>query len=241
MSSAPPPAKGDMGRRIAARRLQLGLSRQDVALRAGAAPGYIEYVEEQPATPGIGFLLRLADALETTVEELSGSTGALPPGFGRGARRARMVELDEAMCWTLLGDHGVGRVALTLEDGPVVLPVNYQVLDGEVMFSTGSASPLAAAADTEIAFEADHIDDAFSDPGPDRGGCGAGVLAEGVDDRRGHSGGEDRALLPVGAQLRERADLLLLGRPGLPRRDPLQPARARLACSLTSARGWSLG
>lgn len=73
-----------------------------------------------------------------------------------------MVELDGAMCWTLLGDHGVGRVALTLEDGPVVLPVNYQVLDGEVMFSTGSASPLAAAADTEIAFEADHIDDAFS-------------------------------------------------------------------------------
>lgn len=45
MSSAPPPAKGDMGRRIAARRQQLGLSRQDVALRAGAAPGYIEYVE----------------------------------------------------------------------------------------------------------------------------------------------------------------------------------------------------
>lgn len=162
MYSAPPPAKGDMGRRIAARRLQLGLSRQDVALRAGAAPGYIEYVEEQPATPGIGFLLRLADALETTVQELSGSTGDLPPGFGRGARRARMVELDEAMCWTLLGDHGVGRVALTLEDGPVVLPVNYQVLDGEVMFSTGGASPLAAAADTEIAFEADHIDDAFS-------------------------------------------------------------------------------
>ncbi|MEU3578141.1 DNA-binding protein [Streptomyces sp. TSRI0445] len=162
MSSAPPPAKGDMGRRIAARRLQLGLSRQDVALRAGAAPGYIEYVEEQPATPGIGFLLRLADALRTTVQELSGSTGDLPPGFGRGARRARMVELDEALCRTLLGDHGVGRVALTLEDGPVVLPVNYQVLDGEVMFSTGSASPLAAAADTEIAFEADHIDDAFS-------------------------------------------------------------------------------
>ncbi|WSF80911.1 helix-turn-helix domain-containing protein [Streptomyces globisporus] len=95
-----------MGRRIAARRLQLGLSRQDVALRAGAAPGYIEYVEEQPATPGIGFLLRLADALRTTVQELSGSTGDLPPGFGRGARRARMVELDEALCRTLLGDHG---------------------------------------------------------------------------------------------------------------------------------------
>lgn len=162
MSSTPPPAKGDLGRRIAARRLQLGLSRQDVALRAGAAPGYIEYVEEQPATPGVGFLLRLADALETTVQELSGGAGDLPPAVGRGARRARMVELDEATCWTRLGDHGVGRVALTLEDGPVVLPVNYQVLDGEVMFRTGDDSPLAAAADTEIAFEADHFDDAFS-------------------------------------------------------------------------------
>ncbi|MFC9481714.1 helix-turn-helix domain-containing protein [Streptomyces griseus] len=162
MSSTPSPAKGDLGRRIAARRLQLGLSRQDVALRAGAAPGYIEYVEEQPATPGVGFLLRLADALETTVQELSGGAGDLPPAVGRGARRARMVELDEATCWARLGDHGVGRVALTLEDGPVVLPVNYQVLDGEVMFRTGDDSPLAAAADTEIAFEADHFDDAFS-------------------------------------------------------------------------------
>ncbi|MFD8620114.1 helix-turn-helix domain-containing protein [Streptomyces sp. NPDC059513] len=162
MSSTPPPAKGDLGRRIAARRLQLGLSRQDVALRAGAAPGYIEYVEEQPATPGVGFLLRLADALETTVQELSGGAGDLPPAVGRGARRARMVKLDEATCWRRLGDHGVGRVALTLEDGPVVLPVNYEVLDGEVMFRTGDDSPLAAAADTEIAFEADHFDDAFS-------------------------------------------------------------------------------
>ncbi|PCG81956.1 DNA-binding protein [Streptomyces sp. WZ.A104] len=162
MPASPKPARGDLGRRIVARRLQLGLSRQDVALRAGAAPGYIEYVEEQSATPGIGFLLRLADALETTVQELSGGTGELPPGLGRGARRARLVELDVAMCWVLLGDHGVGRVALTHEGGPVVLPVNYQVLDGEVAFSTGEDSPLATAVGTEIALETDHIDDAFS-------------------------------------------------------------------------------
>jgi len=162
MARPPHAARGDIGRRVAARRLQLGLSRQDVALRAGAAPGYIEYVEEQPATPGIGFLLRLADALETTVHELTGGTVDLPSGLGRAAREARMVELDDTECWTLLGDHGVGRVALTQDDGPVVLPVNYQVLDGEVMFSTGDRSPLARAADTEIAFETDHIDDAFS-------------------------------------------------------------------------------
>ncbi|MEW1612961.1 MULTISPECIES: pyridoxamine 5'-phosphate oxidase family protein [unclassified Streptomyces] len=162
MARSPHAAGGDIGRRVAARRLQLGLSRPDVALRAGAAPGYIQYVEEQSATPGIGFLVRLADALETTVHELTGGTVDLPGGLGRAARGARTVELDDAACWTLLGDHGVGRVALTGGDGPVVLPVNYQVLDGRVMFSTGDRSPLAAAADAEIAFETDHIDDAFS-------------------------------------------------------------------------------
>ncbi|MYX12026.1 helix-turn-helix domain-containing protein [Streptomyces sp. SID8374] len=162
MDRPPHAARGDIGRRVAARRLQLDLSRQDVALRAGAAPGYIQYVEEQSATPGIGFLLRLADALETTVQELTGGTVDLPGGLGRAAREARMVELDETECRALLGDHGVGRVALNDGDGPVVLPVNYQVLDGEVMFSTGNRSPLAGADGTEIAFETDHIDDAFS-------------------------------------------------------------------------------
>ncbi|MCX5401317.1 pyridoxamine 5'-phosphate oxidase family protein [Streptomyces sp. NBC_00102] len=151
-----------MGRRIAARRSQLGLSREEVALRAGAAPGYIEYVEQQTAAPDIGFLLRLANALETSVQELSGGTADLPPGLGKAAGRARMVELDDATCWALLGDHGVGRVALDQEDGPVVLPVNYQALEGEVMFSTAEESPLARAAGTEVALETDHIDDAFS-------------------------------------------------------------------------------
>ncbi|WP_406457604.1 pyridoxamine 5'-phosphate oxidase family protein [Streptomyces sp. NBC_00876] len=163
MPSQPHSARGDIGRRVAMRRKQLGLSRQDVALRAAAAPGYIEYVEEHSsAAPGTGFLLRLADALETTVEELTGATGDLPAGLAKAAQQAQMVELDEADSWVLLGDHGVGRVALSSGEGPVVLPLNYQVLDGEVMFSTAEHSPLAAADGTEIAFEADHIDDAFS-------------------------------------------------------------------------------
>ncbi|MGW1225011.1 helix-turn-helix domain-containing protein [Streptomyces sp. NPDC001515] len=163
MPSQPHSARGDIGRRVATRRKQLGLSRQEVALRAAAAPGYIEYVEEYSSTsPGIGFLLRLANALETTVEELTGAAGELPAGLARAAGRARMVELDASDSWALLGDHGVGRVALGGADGPVVFPVNYQVLDGEIMFSTAEHSSLAMAEGTEIAFEADHIDDAFS-------------------------------------------------------------------------------
>ncbi|WP_323138015.1 hypothetical protein [Streptomyces sp. NBC_01433] len=67
-----------------------------MALRSGAAPGYIEYVEEQSATPGIGFLLRLAEALETTVQKLAGGAVDFPAGLAGAARQARMVELDIA-------------------------------------------------------------------------------------------------------------------------------------------------
>lgn len=153
---------GDIGRRVAARRAQLGLSREDVALRAGSAPGYITYLEEQLATPGMGFLLRLANALETTVQELTGRNAEFPAGLGQAAHHHRMVDLDVAECWALLGEHGVGRVAATTSEGPVVLPVNYRVVGGDVLFRTGALAAPAPAEGTEIAFEADHIDEAFS-------------------------------------------------------------------------------
>ncbi|MFJ3445774.1 hypothetical protein ACIPM2_31885 [Streptomyces sp. NPDC086081] len=51
--------------------------------------------------------------------------------------------------------------------------------------------------------------DCGCDAGPDRCGCGAGVLEEGVDDVGGDLAGEDRTHLPPGAQLRERLGLLL--------------------------------
>ncbi|MFJ3160973.1 helix-turn-helix domain-containing protein [Streptomyces kanasensis] len=160
--SGPEPLRSDIGRRVAARREQLGLSREEVALRSGSAPGYIQYLEEQAATPGMGFLLRLADALETTAVALAGGTTDLPPGIGHAALHPELVELTPAQCWTLLGTHGVGRVAVTTHEGPAILPVNYLVAQGEVAFRTSSASLPARAADAEVAFEVDHIDEAFS-------------------------------------------------------------------------------
>ncbi|MFF7196097.1 helix-turn-helix domain-containing protein [Streptomyces sp. NPDC008079] len=52
------------------RREQLGLSREEVAGRAGSAGGYLQFVEEEATVLGVTFLLRLANALETTVAEL---------------------------------------------------------------------------------------------------------------------------------------------------------------------------
>ncbi|MFF8289819.1 helix-turn-helix domain-containing protein [Streptomyces sp. NPDC016309] len=155
------PCRGDIGRRVAARRELLGLSREEVAVRAGSAPGYIQYLEEQPATPGIGFLLRLADALETSVVELTGGTADLPPGVGHAPLHPELVDLDLDECRTLLGTHGVGHVAVTTEEGPAILPVNYLVTDGEVAFRVAPDALAPLTGDSRMAFEVDHIDDAL--------------------------------------------------------------------------------
>ncbi|MFI1398679.1 helix-turn-helix domain-containing protein [Streptomyces sp. NPDC020681] len=152
----------DVGRRVAARREELALSREELATRSGAAPGYIEYIEQRSAMPGIGIMLRLADALETTVPDLTGGTVDQPPGRSSGLRTAQLLELDEEDCFALLSTHGVGRVAVFSSEGPSVLPVNYLVAGGEIAFRTAPDTVLAAAAGTEVAFEVDRIDDAFS-------------------------------------------------------------------------------
>ncbi|MFF3608902.1 helix-turn-helix domain-containing protein [Streptomyces sp. NPDC002463] len=158
------PHTSDLGRRVAARRTQLGLSWEDVAARAGSTPGYIAYVEERLPTPGIEFLVRLANALETTVQDLTGNTADLTPGGARAGYGARMEEIGEAECWELLDGHGVGRVAVEGPDGPAVFPVNYQVVDREIVFMTAADSSLAraSASGAEVAFEEDHLDEAFS-------------------------------------------------------------------------------
>ncbi|MEU2076340.1 pyridoxamine 5'-phosphate oxidase family protein [Streptomyces sp. NPDC013489] len=157
-------ATSDLGRRVASRRTRLGLSWEDVAERAGSTPGFIAYVEENAATPGIEFLVRLANALETTVQDLTGYTADLPPGGARAGYRARMEEIGEAECWQLLDAHGVGRVAVEGRDGLMVIPVNYQVVGGEIVFMTAADSALARASTSgvEVAFEEDHLDEAFS-------------------------------------------------------------------------------
>ncbi|NBE50274.1 helix-turn-helix domain-containing protein [Streptomyces boluensis] len=154
----------DLGRRVAARRTELGLSAEEVAARTGSTPGYIERLEEQLPMPGTAFLVRLANGLETTVQDLMGYVSDLPAGSGRSGVHTWMDEVDEAECWALLSDHGVGRVAVTGRDGPEIFPVNYQVVNGKILMLTAADAPLARAAEAgeTIAFEEDCADQAFS-------------------------------------------------------------------------------
>ncbi len=160
--SEPVRMQGDLGRRAALRRQQLGLSRAEVAARAGASPEYLQYLEENTAEPGIGFLLRLAGALDTTVAELVGGTVELPSGYGKAAAHPEVLVLGADECRELLSTHGVGRVAVTVEGPPGIFPVNYTVAEECIAYRTTPDAGPAAAAGHEVALEVDHIDDAFS-------------------------------------------------------------------------------
>ncbi|KWW98793.1 helix-turn-helix domain-containing protein [Carbonactinospora thermoautotrophica] len=174
------PDPGDVGRRVAHRRAELGLSRAEVAERAGMAPAYVEYVEEQPAQVTMESLMRLAGALETTPRDLMGGAMDLPPGRQGAARRPVLHKLDPDECRRLIAGGGVGRVVFTTESGPIALPVNFSVLEGDVVFRTAADSTIAEHARGTVAFEVDRLDDAMSQ--------GWSVLitgsAERVDDPR---------------------------------------------------------
>ncbi|KUO08502.1 DUF1918 domain-containing protein [Streptomyces sp. DSM 15324] len=154
---------GDLGRRVAAERRRQGLSLEETARRARMSPGYLSYLEEHPADPSVAALIRLADALGTTVAALRGGGTGLPPGQGHALLHPRLQDLDEGECRSLLSTHGVGRVAVTSSDGrPAVVPVNYEVVGDTIAFRTAPDSLPAAAVGTEVAFEVDHVDDALS-------------------------------------------------------------------------------
>jgi nitroimidazol reductase NimA-like FMN-containing flavoprotein (pyridoxamine 5'-phosphate oxidase superfamily) len=72
---------------------------------------------------------------------------------------ARLVALDEEECRRRLGAGGVGRVGVTDGGLPAIFPVNYAVLDGNIVFRTGAGAKLdAAVSGAIIAFEIDHFE-----------------------------------------------------------------------------------
>ncbi|MFD6912601.1 helix-turn-helix domain-containing protein [Streptomyces virginiae] len=165
MPSTHPQQSGDMtgrtdlGRRLAARREALGLSRDALGRRCGADGTYIAYLEEHAASPAIGTLVRVADALGLTVDDLTGAGAHHVAGRSTARRDSALVPLDETECRRLLSTHGVGRIAVLTSEGPAVLPVNYLTAGPDIAFRTSAEAVTAGAAGTEAAFEIDNIDD----------------------------------------------------------------------------------
>ncbi|MHA6511604.1 pyridoxamine 5'-phosphate oxidase family protein [Tessaracoccus sp. Z1128] len=67
--------------------------------------------------------------------------------------------LDADECWALLTEAVVGRVAWMAPDGIAVVPVNFRVVDGAIVFHTSPQSFLAGLTQrTDVAFQVDEID-----------------------------------------------------------------------------------
>lgn len=81
--------------------------------------------------------------------------------------------ISRSECFDLLGDSGMGRVAVTMNALPAVLPVCYAVLDEHVIIRTGTGTKLSAAVNhAVVTFEVDRLE------GDDRWSvCVTGVAA----------------------------------------------------------------
>ncbi|MFF5300145.1 pyridoxamine 5'-phosphate oxidase family protein [Streptomyces sp. NPDC013161] len=98
------------------------------------------------------------------MSDLRGGTAELPPGLEQAARGPEFTELrtGAGACRSLLGTHGVGRIAVSTDSRPVVVPVDHSVVDGAIVFRTASGTTPPSAVGHQVAFEVDRIDDAFS-------------------------------------------------------------------------------
>lgn len=156
---------GDLGRRVKERRTELGLSVEEVADRAGMDVHYLALLEGSPSPQlSRSALWRLAAALDSSVDVITGSGMVAPPGQGGPHGRPLLEPLTVHECRALIAPGGVGRVIFIDRGVPVALPVNFRVLGEDILFRTEAASAvLAQLPEQRISFEVDHLDEALTE------------------------------------------------------------------------------
>ncbi|MFF4161249.1 pyridoxamine 5'-phosphate oxidase family protein [Streptomyces sp. NPDC001678] len=151
-----------MATRCAVRREQLGLTREQVARRAGMSVPYLSQLETFSGDFDPAALMRLAAALEMPYDELTKGPREAAPGQRPAAASPQLAQLSEDDCWRRLGTHGIGRIGLTAGPEPVVLPVNFLVDGRTIVYRTDTGGTATVADGGQLAFEADHIDEHLS-------------------------------------------------------------------------------
>ncbi|HEY9522724.1 MAG TPA: pyridoxamine 5'-phosphate oxidase family protein [Thermopolyspora sp.] len=78
----------------------------------------------------------------------------------------RISELDADECLRLISSQEVGRVAFNTPEGPMILPVNYKLYEGAIVFRTAAGGPMdkdlrtrLEGVEFKIAFEVDRFDE----------------------------------------------------------------------------------
>lgn len=84
-----------------------------------------------------------------------------------GSGERSIEELDAGECLRLISPGGIGRIGYTGRTGPAILPVNFRLVDGAVVFRTAEHGSLdedlrtgISDADYRVAFEVDEVDTA---------------------------------------------------------------------------------
>lgn len=155
---------GDLSRRVARRRAELGLSLEEVGQEAGIDPGYLNYLEHHAdAHLSAGSLVLLAMALKTSPELLLGGNPPLRRE-GEGSNRHPQVEpLTREQCEVHLALGEYGRLVYSIARGPVAIPVNYEYVDGEVIISTDPEKANWLEGLQIVGFEVDRVVEGLSE------------------------------------------------------------------------------
>ncbi len=71
-----------------------------------------------------------------------------------------LEQLTEDECWNRLASRSVGRLAVSMANGPDIFPVNYRLDDETIVVKTAAGLKFAAATlGPAVAFEADGLDE----------------------------------------------------------------------------------
>lgn len=111
---------------------------------------------------GHGVSTAVVNAWEAMVDDTDrrAERDRLAAGNDPAGPGSRLEAIDADGCWRLLQTTSLGRVGFTAHSGqPVILPVNYAVVDRRILIRTARGPKLEAARRGEVvAFEADQID-----------------------------------------------------------------------------------
>ena len=158
-------AVGDLGRRVAERRRQLGLTVDEVATRSGMSPTYVRVIESSPSPQlSRAAMWRLAGALEVSVEGITGGGMEAPPGRADPSDRPALEALTVGECQALIASGGVGRLVFSDEAGTNGPSREFSGTRGRHRLSyEAEVAFLGNLARGEVSFEVDHLDEALTE------------------------------------------------------------------------------
>jgi nitroimidazol reductase NimA-like FMN-containing flavoprotein (pyridoxamine 5'-phosphate oxidase superfamily) len=106
----------------------------------------------------------LAAALETTVDDATGGGTQAQPSQTAVSGRPVLDGLEGDDRQALIAPGGVRRVVFSEQRGPMALPVNVRMFDGDIVFRTAPLPTLTSSfGQGQGSFEVDHLDEALTE------------------------------------------------------------------------------